>query len=388
MTTMFSNSFNTSDELFAWLRSPEGGNLVVHDQDDPVYALIHYDKKKSDMAVAHVSACRSVIWNKVTNQLVMAGPCRSSKNTEAPATGFTAEEFVDGVMINMFYDTVRLEWRLATRTQMDASGNFYGKRTFGELFWETFTSSGLTREMLLPGTYYTWVLQHPDERIVVSPAYGIASIKLVQVSGPAGPEAERFFPAKYDHNTLADVTTFVTAEGVRQGAQFQGVVLKTADGKRFKLRTTQYTEARKLRGNQAKRPYTWLERWAEGRLTAYLRLYPEEQCDATAVVENFKVCTQELHDLYLKVYRKKELPLGKAPQKYRKLLWDAHKAGKGAYFPNLKQFMNDQDTARKLWLVNYAVRYGQPVETEEEEAVNNAVDVDPTFIPSAEAEEI
>jgi hypothetical protein len=61
--------------------------------------------------------------------------------------------------------------------------------------------------------------------------------------------------------------------------------------------------------------------------------------------------------LYLKVYREKVLPLGEAPQKYRKLLWDAHKAGKGAYFPNLRSFMNEQDTARKLWLVNYEVRY-------------------------------
>ena len=63
--TMFSNTFNTSAELFAWLRSPAGGSLIVHDLDDPAYALIHYDKKKSDMTVPHVGACRSVVWNKI-----------------------------------------------------------------------------------------------------------------------------------------------------------------------------------------------------------------------------------------------------------------------------------------------------------------------------------
>ena len=71
----------------------------------------------------------------------------------------------------------------------------------------------------------------------------------------------------------------------------------------------------------------------------------------------FKDITQEAHELYLKVYREKALPLGQAPQKYRKLLWDAHKAGAGAYFPALRTFMNNQDTARKLWLVNYELRY-------------------------------
>ena len=384
---MFSNTFNTSTELFAWLRSPAGGSLIVHDLDDPAYALIHYDKKKSDMTLAHVGACRSVVWNKVTNQLVMSGPCRSTKFEEAPASGFTVEEFVDGMMINMFYDVVTLTWRLTTRTQLDAGGNFYGKRTFAELFWETFTASGLTKEMISINTCYTWVLQHPDERIVVAPAYGIAHIKLVHVTvmGIPGlaPGLQRFFPAKYDLKTLADVSAFVTAEGVRKGAQFQGVVLKTADGKRFKLRTNQYNEARVLRGNQAKRAYTWLERWGQGRLPAYLRLYPEEECDANAVIENFKACTQELHDLYLKVYRKKELPLGQAPQKYRKLLWDAHKAGKGAFFPNLRQFMNEQDTARKLWLVNYTQRYGTLTEVEPSVEAADAVDVDPKYIPSA-----
>jgi len=139
----------------------------------------------------------------------------------------------------------------------------------------------------------------------------------------------------------------------------------SASSVRYKLRSNEYDEARFLRGNQAKRPYTWLELWSKGKLPAYLRIYPEEQCDADAVIANFKGCTQELHDLYMKVYRKKELPLGQAPQKYRKLLWDAHKANKGAYFPALRQFMNEQDTARKLWLVNYSVRYESEAPTAE-----------------------
>ena len=90
----------------------------------------------------------------------------------------------------------------------------------------------------------------------------------------------------------------------------------------------------------------------------YLRMFPEEQHDADQVITEFKACTQELHTLYLEVYRKKVLPLGQAPQKYRKLIWEAHQAGKGAYFPQLRQFMNEQATARKLWLVNYDMRYG------------------------------
>jgi hypothetical protein len=32
----------------------------------------------------------------------------------------------------------------------------------------------------------------------------------------------------------------------------------------------------------------------------------------------------------------------------------------GAYFPHLRNFMNAQDPARKLWLVNYETRYPAP----------------------------
>jgi hypothetical protein len=339
------------------------------------------------MSLPHVPLCRSVIWNKVSNQPVLVAPVHGRKFLEAVADGakdWRCEEFVDGVMINVFFDADKLGWNLATRTQLGATGNFFSKRSFAELFWETFTASGLTLEDLDAASSYSWVLQHPEERIVVAPAYGIPKITLVQGPALLTEKLQKFFPKTYELKTLEDVKEFVTLQGKKLGAQWQGVCLKVgSDGAsvRYKLRTNEYDEARHLRGNQAKRTYTWLERWSEGRLGAYLRLYPEEQCDADAVITNFKTCTQELHDLYMSVYRRKELPLGRAPQKYRKLLWDAHQANKGAYFPHLRQFMNEQDTARKLWLVNYGVRYGSADKAEKEtetevetEAETEAVD--------------
>jgi hypothetical protein len=360
---MFPQTFNTSAELFDYLRSDAGGRLLVREPaGSSPYAIIYYNKKTSDMTLPHVQKCRSVIWNTITNQPVMVAPARGRKFLEAVDDGvttFIVEEFVDGVMINMFYDPVAMAWQLATRTSMGATGNFYGERSFADLFWETFTASGLTTDSMDLSSTYSWVLQHPEERIVVAPAYGIPKLTLVQASGVIPDNVEALRPQEYNLVTLEDVKEFVTAEGRRRGAQWQGVCLYS-DGVRYKLRTNEYDEARHLRGNQAKLPYTWLERWSQGKLPAYLRLYPEDQCSADAVIANFKACTQELHDLYMMVYRRKELPLGQAPQKYRKLLWDAHQANKGAYFPHLRQFMNEQDTARKLWLVNYATRYAAP----------------------------
>jgi len=347
--------FPTAEALLAHLRSPAGGIHAVTETES--LALINYDKRFSSIR----GDFRSVIWNKVTNRPVSVSPGYGYRFSEAIAKGigsFTTEEFVDGVMINQFYADG--SWQLATRTQLGATGSFFGKRSFATLFEETFASLGLTTDMLTPGVSYSWVLQHPEERVVVAPAYGIPVLKLVQVYGSVGSEhasLNALRPETYKLATLEDVKDFVAAQGRRLGHQFKGVVLRTEDGTRYKLRSTDYEAAHHLRGNQAKRAYTWLERWSTGFLPAYLRLYPEEQCDAEAVIEKFKGLVQEVHDLYQKVYRRKELRLGDAPQKFRKILWEVNQQRKGAYFPLLRDFMNGLETKRKLWLVNYETRY-------------------------------
>ena len=359
-TTML-ESKKTVGEAFDFLRSPEGGCLQIRDSDESAYAVVYYDKHKSDMTMGHVGAFRSVIWDKTTNKPIFVAPARSVPfGTLSLESKFWTNELIDGVMINMFYDTAQEKWRLATRTQLDATNHFYGPRPFIELFWETVNAAGIKIEDLDKAVAYSWVLQHPEERVVVSPIYGIPTLKLVNTFPKDAVLSQKllsFLPVNYDLKTLEAVKDFVQAEGRRRGHQFMGISIQSGDN-RCKLRSDPYEAARQLRGNQAKRPFTWLERWSQGTLPAYLKLYPEETCDAEGVIATYKAATQELHDLYMKVYRKKELPLGQAPQKYRKLLWDAHKANKGAYFPALRTFMNEQDTARKLWIVNYELRYG------------------------------
>jgi hypothetical protein len=357
----------TAQEMFDYMRSAEGGHFMVRDQEDSTFAVIYYDKKRTDMTRPEAGQYRSMIWNKVTNTGVPVAPQKGLSFNQAiddGVKGFVAEEFVDGTMINIVWEAATGRWIPFTRTQIGAGSHFFGTRPFAELFWEAFHNCGITEEDLDTNVAYSWVLQHPEERIVAAPPYGIPRLFLINTTSCDIPKRlQPFLPALYPLKTLEDVKEFVASQGRRLGAQFQGVCLKTRDGKRYKLRTNEYDEARHLRGNQAKRSYLWLERWSENRLGQYLRLYPEEACDAETVVGQFKDATQELHRLYLQIYRQKALPLGQAPQKYRKLLWDLHQAGGGAYFPNVREFMNKQETARKLWVVNYEGRFGASVTT-------------------------
>lgn len=387
--------FPTSEALFAYLRSEEGGRLIVRDDHltaDLPLTIIFYDKKKSDMTNPLARAFRSVVWNALTNRPVASGPHRGLALPAEIAGAFTVEEFIDGVMLNQWWNGEA--WQVSTRTQLDAGGSFYGKRPFATLFTEAFAAAGLREaDHLDKSVVYSWVLQHPEERIVVAPAYGVPKLWLVErctfdAAGnrliltaplPADSPLAAHLPQKFDLHTVADIQARVSANGRRLGNGWQGIVVKMAGtGVRYKLRSVQYNAARMLRGNQAKLQYLWLERWSEGKgaLTNYLKVYPEEEHAANEVVAAFKAATQEFHDTYLKVYKHRTLKLGDAPIKYRKLIWEARQANVGTYFPNLRDFMNGQDIPRKLWLVNFEKRYAAaapaPEATEPEAPVGEA----------------
>ncbi len=366
--------FPTSEALFTFLRSEEGGRLVIHDDHltaDLPLTIIYYDKKVSDMKNPLTGAFRSVTWNALTNRPVAAAPQRGLPLTLETAlpSAFTVEEFIDGVMINQWWNGEA--WVTSTRARLDAGGSYYGERPFAALFAETFTAAGLRAEDHLDKSVtYSWVLQHPEERVVVAPPFGAAKLWLVERSridsagirtvitdAVSGPLAAHL-PTHYDDlRTVSDIQARVSSTGRRLGAGWQGLVVKTATGERYKLRSVQYNAARFLRGNQPKRAYLWLERWTEGKLTAYLKQYPEEEHEANATVQAFKAITQEYHALYLQVFKEHKMPLKEAPIKFRKLLWEGRQANIGTYFPNHRTFLNSQATARKLWLVNFEKRY-------------------------------
>lgn len=367
--------YPAAEALMAYLKSPEGGRLVVRDFRSPgpsdPYVLVHYDKDVSDMTHINTKLFRSIVWNMVTNRPACISPARGEAFSAAPASGWIAEEFVDGVMLNAFYDGTTDSWKLASRTQLGAGSSFYGTRPFAELFAETCKVQGVDLATLDKSLCYSFVLNHPEERIVVPALYGTPTLTLIaayRIDSATGsyetvvttvPNVK--VPTIYKTlETLEGVVTYVAARAAADRQTFQGVVLKGADGSsRWKLRSSLYSHVRFLRGNQAKRSFLWLDLWSRAprAFQEYLTFYPEESVEATGVIEAFKGCTQAFHDLFIQVYKKHELPLGSAPQKYRKLLWEARHASTPPYFPALRDFMNRQDTARKLWLVNYEVRY-------------------------------
>ena len=364
MNTRFSSliaTYPTYEAFETFLRSAAGGRIQVKCLPGDSLVLLHYEKGVSDLELDHVRFFRSVVWNKATHRPVVAGPQRSYAFSKLrDLTGFRVEEAVDGVMINQFHDGST--WRLATHTNLGGNRGFYGRRSFAELFLETQATLGIKESDLDKTVAYSWVLQHPEERVISPIPYALPRLFLIQTSNfdVAGVQyfldltvAGSLKPRVFDEATLEDVVERVSSLGRQQKHAFAGVSIRSLNGDRYKLRSEEYQYARFLRGNQAKHAYTWMHHWSNGTLFKYLDYFPEEKAEAELLVERYKTETQEIHKLYLQIYRDHAFPLGQAPHKYRKLLFEIHEARAGSYFPNLRTFMNGQDVARKVWLLNY-----------------------------------
>ena len=83
-----------------------------------------------------------------------------------------AHEFIEGTMINLFYDHnygATGCWQISTRNTVGAEVSFYkwSKKTFNQMFLEACMYNNFIIQTLNPNYCYSFVLQHPENRIVV-----------------------------------------------------------------------------------------------------------------------------------------------------------------------------------------------------------------------------
>ena len=270
-------------------------------------------------------------------------------------------------MIGAFFDKYKNHWRIHTRSTLDATSRFFSQtKSFAQLFDE---AGGWHTLLALPtNNSYTFVLQHPENRIVVPvPASKMTLVNVVTfgvgVSVSVDPAA-----------SAAIVLHGITSEGslrariddwnTRFRHTVQGIVLKDLAGNRWKIRTPEYNRVRQLRGNSARRDFLWLSKWHTGKLPEYLALFPEERGVADATVARWKRATGDVYHYYCDVFKARTLPKANIPPKYRPLVFGLHSMYMDSLKPAKKTvdwktavtFMNERDVAQMLFVINWELR--------------------------------
>jgi len=318
------------------------------------YTIIQYNKDYIYLSnISSYGLLRSVILSG--SDVVCFSPPKSVpcdvfiKNYPEKTDMIIAEEFVEGTMINVFYDFNNKCWQTATRKTVGCDVRFYthSTKTFNTMFQEACTAVNLSIEKLNPFLCYSFVLQHPENRIVVPhktpQLYLVATyiitqdkqnndINVLHISKYFQSQLDTYhifkatgvkFPQKYEFETYSDLIKQYASANTSY--DIMGVVITNhATGERTKIRNPIYEEVRQLRGNQPKLQYQYLYLRHTGKLPDFLKYYPETKKDMSKFRDQVHMFTNTLHQNYLSCYVKKEKPLHQFSGQYKPHMFKLH----------------------------------------------------------------
>lgn len=376
--------------------------LYSHSFNKLPYFVIRYDKNLlSSDEITTNGLLRSLIINS-TGRVVSFAPPKSidwttftnmnpNKNNE-----IVAEEYIEGTMINVFWDPnigVSGAWEIATRSCVGAEIAFYhepGKPiiTFRSMFMEAVKEVGLDFNNLNPAYCYSFVLQHPLNRIVVPfnklALYLVAVYEIVHTEGDIvnvcvismdtikkqheiWSQTSVQFPKIYDEWTSSEDLVEKYAS-MNTDYQIVGIILKNlSNGLRCKKRNPTYENVRHLRGNQPKLMYQYLSLRQEGKVAEYLKYYPEHKKEFSFFREQLHKYTIALYQNYIECYIKKQKPLGEYGEKYRTHMYNIHQIyvnqlkAQGNHITNsvVIDYVNKVHPSLQMYALNYDMRKRQ-----------------------------
>lgn len=338
--------YPTWDVLSAFLKSEEGGSMSIRDSSSP-YAMIRYTKGKTNFETAppHAPWLRSVVWNKTLNRPVCISPRKALKGLPSPGTNLTLETFVDGTMINVF--ATGGEYHTASRSQLDATGTFYSKKTFHLLFMEALNRYGITKlEDLFadlpvestPSICMSFVLQHPEHRIVEKisrPSLHLVQYTVIHADGTvdlnpsftATTVLEKMRLLPIESTVFAsenDLEEYMQKESTARGWTWQGLVLKDTAGNRWRMRNGSYGILRALRGNESDSKMRFLRLRGEGKVSQYLKHYSEDRDLFWQYETVLRTQTRAAYDAYTEVHKAHVKKLADIPTPHRTVVYLLH----------------------------------------------------------------
>jgi hypothetical protein len=377
------------------------------------YMIIKYNKEKlkkyesTDIEKFNIiSKYRSVVVRD--NKVVAYSPCKSMdynifKNINQDTSNCYVEDFIDGTMINVFFDTINETWEISTRSCVGGNiiffndvknfqyfdnnnyHNNYYNATFRTMFFEACNMNNFNLNTLDRRFCYTFVMQHPFNRIVTpSPMPLVYLVKVYEIKNDLNDPTKDViinelnlqefistpsyiflntnikFVNKYTISSYQDIENYYNGENIPYYCV--GCMIYNNDGTRTKIRNNNYEIVRKLRGNQPKLQYNYLCLKQENKVKEFLKYYPEHN----VIFNKFKQLTynytNELFINYISCFIRKEKPLKEYEFQYKNHMYKLHEKFKNELKPQNKSidkkividYVNSLHPAQQMFLINYS----------------------------------
>uniref|UniRef100_A0A6C0KI23 T4 RNA ligase 1-like N-terminal domain-containing protein n=1 Tax=viral metagenome TaxID=1070528 RepID=A0A6C0KI23_9ZZZZ len=232
---------------------------------------------------------------------------------------FKIEDFIEGIMVNWFYYDNK--WRMSTKSVLDGNCKFYDdkQKTFRDLFFEAFEMLGLNEEHFHKEYCYSFVLQHPDYRIVTP--FMKPNLYLIDIFECAAywqvikknKDSECFrellnrVSVPYIHNRInednSNIWKNIKNNMINQNYSYQTVGFQISFGfMRHKIINPVYEKIKKLRGNNNKLQFQYYSLRHNGEVAEFLKHYPEYKSKFNEYRNDIHEFTTSLWKNYMMCY--------------------------------------------------------------------------------------
>jgi len=346
------SKYSTWAELKAWLQAEEPGIDII-ESEDSAYAILRNSKDKDGEAALAEDAvsetaqvCRSVVWDTESNLPCCVAPFAARRNQKIPNDlSLRVEDFVEGVMVNVFRARGDAETHVTTRSKLDADGSFYSERSFRELFEEAMDEKKTTLDYIerligepndsVAATFITLVLAHPEHRVVRTVEK--ANFWAVYRGSVANDGTVTFYtedlpatwrPKVYSMDfkgEFADLKAKFEEIKATKPWYWQGLVVHSGL-QRWRFRNAEHDRVRRdLRGTESNSFSRFLRLRAQRRVQEYLRIYKEDSQEFDGFEQQYRSATKTLYNWYCKVHKEHSLVFKSLPKSVQPLVFDTHK---------------------------------------------------------------
>lgn len=363
--------------------------------EDGKYRVLKYDKNSLTPTTIHTTGIfRSVVIKD--DKILGFSPPKSMREVDfmkkygskkINSKKIVAEEFIEGTMINIFFDhTVgdNGDWVVCTRSNVGARTVFYRDgpieydKTFRYMFLEAATTTQLSFDELPKEYTYSFVLQHPKNKIVVpvqEPRIFLVACYHIDNETKIVKEISReeqisimektmvCFPGRFSFDSYDKLREKWANDATDY--KVMGVVIKNIEnGDRTKFRNPTYECVRRLRGNQPKLQYQYLILRKEGSVSKYLKYFSEDSEAFSDFRHKIHAFTNELHTNYIMCYVKKTKPLKEYPSQFRPHMYNLHSlyrtqlrdVGGKMTRRNVIEYINDLHPSKLMFSINFVNR--------------------------------
>jgi hypothetical protein len=370
----------------------EDKNYIIKKKDK--LKIIKYNKKNITLENARTNGLfRSIVMN---NENIVSFAPQKSVNynnfiVENEFEDCEITEYIDGTMINIFYNYEKMDendeltpgWEFCTKSNIGAKCryNLDTQKTFYEMFLEACIEEKLDFDILNKKCSYSFVLQHPENRIVKN----VEKPKLFLTRVFSFNDDNDIFDVTEEEKNI-DIDTPRTFFNINKNQTFHisnwidftdlcsgedlpydmvGFVIYNKDGVRTKIRNIAYENLKRLKGNLQKMFLQYLTLRKNNQLSYFLKFFPEYSAEFEIYKKKLYNWTYQLFDHYVDTFILKKKRLKECPFEFKPILYNIQKEYLEMLKPNnrkvtfkyISSYVKECIPPKKLmFCINYPLR--------------------------------